>query len=243
MKMKLTILSMTLVATAIIMIKCTKDNPLLKPKPTNAVFFRGVGINVNGEAQSYSKIVNYILNPKKKNQRRFNGGYCGNIEFWGNTPDGQIIVKMTSVQSCTTIISFTIYQENGSPDNSNYITRTETFAPFASDTFHVAMVESQFTTVTVNTNIICPDFVGDPDGFGPPNNFFSFNVEELPMHFKTFDAEGTKITFTITNLDGADHINIEGSVDGKTWKTLKVIPAKDIVLNQLYTVNVNTNGR
>jgi len=214
-------------------IYCTKDSPYGIKKSPN-VFFRGVGINVNGEAQSYSKIINYVLNPKKKNQRRFNGGYCGNIEFWGNTPDGQIIVKMTSVQSCTTVIGFTISQ-----DNAPSISRTETFAGFASDTFHVTMVEDLFTTVTVNTNIICPDFTGDPDGFGPGNNFFSFNVEELPMHFKTFDAEGSKITFTITSLEGADHINIQASIDQKTWKTIKVVQAKDIQLGEPYSVEVN----
>jgi len=65
-------------------------------------------------------------------------------------------------------------------------------------------------------------------------------MEQLPMHFKTFDTEGYKVTFTITDLDGADHINIQASLDGITWGTIKVIQAKDIVINQPYSVEVKS---
>ena len=57
-------------------INCTKDSPYRIKKSQN-VFFRGEGINVNGEAQSYSRIINYVVNSKKRNQKRIYGGGVG----------------------------------------------------------------------------------------------------------------------------------------------------------------------
>ncbi|HZJ60315.1 MAG TPA: hypothetical protein VFD24_08555 [Chitinophagaceae bacterium] len=215
-------------------INCTKDSPYRIKKSPN-VFFRGVGIDVNGEARSYSVIRQYITNPKKKNQRLI-GGTVGTMEFWGNNPDGQVILKVTNNQSCTNTLSFTIDQGNLAPQ----INRSKVFAPFAQDTFLLTMVEIDFAFVSITTNTICPIPIFDLDSYGPPNNTFGFDIAELPMHFKTFDQEGTnKVSFTITSLKDADHINIEGSIDGKTWRTLKVIQAKDIVINQPYSVEVH----
>ena len=218
-------------------INCTKDSPYRIKKSQN-VFFRGEGINVNGEAQSYSRIINYVVNPKKRNQKRIYGGGVGDIELWGNRPDGQIIVKMKNDQSCANNITVSIGQDNGTT-----IKRTKFFEGYASDTFNIAMDSSRTAFVYIYTDTNCGDFF-DPDALGPGSNTFSFDIEELPMHFKTFDVEQRSMllyrtTFTITNLDGADHINIQASLDGLTWRTIKVIQANDIQLGKPYSVEVN----
>src|SRR6476619_4166327 len=132
-------------------INCTKDSPYRMKKSQN-VFFRGEGINVNGEAQSYSRIINYVVNPKKRNQRRI-GGSVGAVEFWGNRPDGQIIVKMKNGQSCTNKITLSIAEESGP-----VIIREKTFGAFASDTFNIAMDSSKLNFVYVFTDTNCGDF-------------------------------------------------------------------------------------
>ena len=216
-------------------IYCTKDSPYGIKKSPN-VFLRGVGINVNGEAQSYSKVINYI---RKKEKRRINNGDAGNIEIWGNTPDGQIILRMRNVQSCTNKISVHIDQDYSPP-----IHITKTFAPFASDTFNVTMDSTRDVFFYITTDTYCGN-IFDIDGLGPGSNTFICDMETLPMHFKTFDVEQRSplvyhTVFTITNLDGADHINIQASLDGIAWRTIKVIQAKDIVINQPYSVEVKS---
>ena len=151
-------------------INCTKEPPYRIKKSPN-VFFRGVGINVNGEAQSYSVIRQYVKNPKKKNERRFSLGDAGSTEIWGNTPEGQLVVKVKNIQTCPNNISI----------ETQGVSRTKFFEVGQSDTFHVNPPDEQFSIWVVRTDTDCGVF--DIDALGPPNNSWAFNIEELPMHF------------------------------------------------------------
>jgi len=219
-------------------INCTKDRPYrIKNSPN--VFFRGEGINVNGEAQSYSKVVEYVINPNKnhrqRNLRRIGGNDGVAYEIWGNTPDGKIIAKVTNLQSCPNDI--TVRAET---DFGLSVSRIKSFTIKGQvDTMQFALDSSKFVMWDAYNSVNCHDFF-DPDGLSPVISLIYVDMEQLPMHFKTFDTEGYKVTFTITDLDGADHINIQASLDGITWGTIKVIQAKDIVINQPYSVEVKS---
>ena len=225
-------------------INCTKDSSQTRD-PQN-IYFRGEGINVKGEAISYSREINFP-SPKKRNKRSMQTDRLRSslgptdVEVFGNTPSGQTIVGVTNNQSCTTDVWVEAQSENDALEPNVYCIKT--FAPESMDTFNLSLPGRYYFFVSQATTN-CGDF-RDLDAY----NFVSFSADlyQLPLRFQSFDVQKIselvyRVTFVIpdvSDLTDADHINIQASIDQKTWRTIKVVQAKDIQLGKPYSVEVN----
>ena len=226
-------------------INCTKDSN--QTRDLQHIYFRGEGINVKGEAISYSREINFLI-PKKRNKRSTQTDRLRSslgptdVELFGNTPSGQTIVRVTNNQSCITDIWVETESENDALEPNVY--RIKTFAPKSVDTFNLSLPGRYYFFVSQATTN-CGDFT-DLDAYNSVS--FSADLYQLPLHFQSFDSQKISVldysvTFVIpdiSDLTDADHINIQASIDQKTWRTIKVVQAKDIQLGKPYSVEVKS---